>query len=302
MRNFHLYFILFLCLTVIKYQVKCILFSIPCRAYALIHYKKEVIYTIYELLLAESRRLEQQISSLQAQLSHYPEGKLLCARNQNRCKWYLSDGHSQKYLPKKERKLAEQLAAKKYHAALLNDLQHEKKAVDLYLKYYPKSRQSEQLLTDTSGFQELLTPYFSPQSQELLNWMNSSYERSTKYPEQLIHKTISGNLVRSKSESLIDMLLYTHKIPFRYECALQLGDITLYPDFTIRHPYTGHIFYWEHFGRMDDSTYCKNTYNKLQLYSSHGIIPSLHLITTYETLEYPLSTDTVEKVIQQYFL
>ncbi len=123
----------------------------------------------YEQLLAESRRLEQQISFLQSQLSHYPEGKLLCARNQNRCKWYLSDGHSQKYLPKKERKLAEHLAAKKYQTALLNDLQHEKKAVDLYLKYYPKSCQSEQLLTNTSDFQELLIPHFQPESEELLN-------------------------------------------------------------------------------------------------------------------------------------
>lgn len=262
---------------------------------------KEVTDTFYEQLSAESRRLEQQINSLQSQLSHYPEGKLLCARNENRCKWYLSDGHSQKYLPKKERKLAEQLAAKKYHTALLNDLQQEKKAVDLYLKYCPQSRQSEKLLTDTSGFQELLTPYFHSHSQELLNWMNASYDRSTKYPEQLIHKTLSGNLVRSKSESLIDMLLHIHQIPFRYECALQLDDFTLYPDFTLYHPHTGQIFYWEHFGRMDDPVYCKNTYSKLQLYSSHGIIPSIYLITTYETQEHPLSSDTVEKIINQYF-
>ena len=263
---------------------------------------KEVLSTFYKQLLAESRRLEQQISSLQTQLSHYPEGKLLCARNNTRCKWYLSDGHSQTYLPKKNRKLAEQLATKKYYTALLKDLQNEKKATDLYLNYCPQTRRSDQLLTDTSGYSELLIPYFQPKSQELLNWMNASYDRSTKYPEQLLHKTISGNLVRSKSESLIDMLLYTHKIPFRYECALQLGDITLYPDFTLRHPHTGQFFYWEHFGRMDDSTYCKNTYNKLHLYTSHGIIPSIHLITTYETQEYPLSADTVEKIIQQYFV
>lgn len=246
--------------------------------------------------------MEQQIHSLQSKISQCPDGKLLCARNTNRCKWYISDGHSQTYLPKKNRKLAEQLAAKKYYTTLLKDLQAEKKATDLYLKYCPLTRQSEQLLSDTSLYSELLTPFFLTESQELLNWMNTSYERNTKYPEQLIHKTISGNLVRSKSESLIDMLLYTHTIPFRYECALQLGDITLYPDFTIRHPYSGQIFYWEHFGRMDDPIYCKNTYSKLQLYSSHGIIPSVHLITTYETQEHPLSTESVEKIIQQYFI
>ena len=257
---------------------------------------------LYEQMLSESQRLENKINSLQSQIETFPDGKLICARNSNRCKWYLSDGHSHKYLQKKERKLAEQLAAKKYYTALLNDLQREKKAVDLYLKYCPCSRQSNQLLTDTSYFQELLTPYFHPESQETLNWMKSPYNRNTKYPEQLIHKTLSGNLVRSKSESLIDMLLHIHKIPFRYECALQLGEVTLYPDFTVLHPYTNEIYYWEHFGRMDDPTYCQNTYSKLHLYTSHGIIPSIHLITTFETQEHPLTTDIVEKMITQYFL
>ena len=78
------------------------------------------------------------------------------------------------------------------------------------------------------------------------------YEKNPKYPEHLIHKTVSGIYVRSKSESMIALQLYTEKIPFRYECALQLGETTLYPDFTILHPKTGEIFYWEHFGMMDE--------------------------------------------------
>ena len=43
-----------------------------------------------------------------------------------------------------------------------------------------------------------------------------------------MHKGSSGNYVRSKSESMIDMVLYIHKIPFRYECALILGETTLF--------------------------------------------------------------------------
>jgi hypothetical protein len=73
---------------------------------------------------------------------------------------------------------------------------------------------------------------------------------------------------------MIDMVLYVHKIPFRYECALSLGEATLFPDFTIRHPKTGEVFYWEHFGLIDNSEYAKNTYAKLQLYTNYGIIPS----------------------------
>lgn len=132
--------------------------------------------------------------------------------------------------------------------------------------------------------------------------MESPFECNQNYPENLIHKTFSGHLVRSKSEALIDMALSINKIPFRYECALHLGESTIYPDFTIRHPHTGETYFWEHFGKMDHSMYCKNVYAKLQLYSAHGIIPSIQLITTYETLDHPLTTDKIELLIKEYFL
>lgn len=132
--------------------------------------------------------------------------------------------------------------------------------------------------------------------------MNSPYESNPKFPEQLLHHTASGRLVRSKSEAIIDMVLSKYRIPFRYECALNLGEITIYPDFTILHPVTGELYYWEHFGLMDDAVYCKSACSKLQLYCAHGIIPNVHLITTYESKECPLNSDFVEKIVQMYFI
>ena len=108
--------------------------------------------------------------------------------------------------------------------------------------------------------------------------------------------------VRSKSEAMIAMLLHLNAIPYRYECALSLGGVTLFPDFTIRHPGTGALYYWEHFGLMDDPTYAKNAGSKLSLYAANGIIPSVHLITTYETKAYPLSAGMIEHLISYYFL
>ena len=35
--------------------------------------------------------------------------------------------------------------------------------------------------------------------------------------------------------------------------------------------------------------------------NNHGIIPSIHLITTYETKDSPLDIATIENIIQQYF-
>lgn len=132
-------------------------------------------------------------------------------------------------------------------------------------------------------YHTLLSSSFQPHSEELSTWMNFPYEQNPNYPEQLAHHTLSGHFVRSKSEVLIDMALYMNHIPFRYECALTLGNITLYPDFTIKHPQTGVIYYWEHFGLMDEPAYYKSAYSKLQLYTTHNIIPTVQLITTYET-------------------
>ncbi len=256
----------------------------------------------YERLRNDKQEIEKKIDMLEKQLKAFPEGKLICTEHDGYSKWYQSNGKTNSYIPKKNRHLAEQLAVKKYLLLLEKDLEQEKKAIESYLKYHKTDfGLAEQLLAEPSEYQKLLSPFFKPISQELLDWQNSPYNRSKKYPEQLTVKASSGNIVRSKSEALIDMFLYKNKIPFRYECELCLGRQLVYPDFTIRHPKTGKLYYWEHFGMMDDNAYVKKTCKKLYDYSTHGIIPSVQLITTYETKESPLTTEMVEKTIEHYF-
>ena len=261
---------------------------------------KEVII-IYEKMLAKFNRLDLQISRLQKELQKFPPGKLICTRNKTRYKWYQSDGHNISYLSKKNWSLAQTLALKKYLSCSLHDLTVQKRAIQFYLDHYPKTSKTEQLLIHPE-FQNLLSSHFTPLTEELDHWMHEPYLQNQKYPEQLIHKSSSGNIVRSKSETIIDMLLYTNKIPFRYEALLQLGESSIFPDFTIRHPKTGDYYYWEHFGMMDNPAYFRKVTPKLDLYISHGIIPSIQLITTYETKEHPLSVDTLSHLIEHYFL
>jgi len=257
---------------------------------------------VYERMWAEYQRLEAEIRSVKEQINVLPEGNLICARNGKHYKWYHSDGHNQTYIPKQQRSLAEQLATKKYLSLVLKELQNEKMAIESYLKYHQDNRMlSEELLINNSEYQKLLSSNFRPLSSELCEWAKAPYLSNQKYPQQLIHKTISGRYVRSKSEAIISTILTANKVPFRYECELQMGEIAIYPDFTIRHPKTGKTYYWEHFGRMDDMSYSKNVPIKLQTYISHGIIPSIQLITTYETMENPLSTEKVERIVKEYF-
>lgn len=147
-----------------------------------------------------------------------------------------------------------------------------------------------------------MSSYFTCEAQDLLHWAQAPYEHNQQYVEQRIHKTSSGNLVRSKSEAIIDMLLSINKVPFRYECALHLRGTVIFPDFTIRHPITGKYYYWEHFGMMDEPAYCNSACDKLKLYAGKGILPGLNLILTCETKANPLSTETVERTISHYFL
>lgn len=258
---------------------------------------------IYEKMLKENEKLDSQIHTLQSQLETLPDGKLICASNGKWKKWYHSTKQGTSYLPKKERQLAEQLAYKKYLLLQLENSIREKEAINLYLKHHDSNAsQKENTLFYSSEFHALLEPHFTPLSEELQNWMNAPYEKSNSHPENLTNNAYSGNIVRSKSEVLIDMFLYKNKIPFRYECPLELGGILMYPDFTVRHPKTGDTYYWEHFGLMDNPSYSKNVCSKLQNYISYGIIPSIQLITTYETKVNPLNAEDVEKIVEHYFL
>lgn len=247
--------------------------------------------------------MSEQIPDLQQKLQELPPGRLICKRNGNYSKWFLKLNQKLTYLPKSQRALAQELALKEFYSRKLKYILQEKEAFATYLKKAPTQNPSFlNLLEPSSLYRELLSDYFRPRSEVLFQWANAPYETNPLYPEECIHNSCSGNKLRSKSEVLIDTELFLYKIPFRYESALHLGSNTIFPDFTIRHPKTGNFFYWEHFGIMDEPSYSQKTFSKLLLYNSHNIIPTINLITTYETKKHPLDINYVHSLIQQYFL
>ena len=252
-------------------------------------------------MLAEQQRIQKEKERIQKQIFKLPAGTIFCFQNGTHVKWYEKDGKRRQYLPKDQRKYAEKLAMKKYLLLRMKELIQEERAVGSYISHHRESV-SEQMLAPDSPYSELLAPYFQPESSDLQSWMESPYEQNKKYPEQKIYGTSAGIHVRSKSESMIVYLLHDYKIPFRYESELELGQVTVYPDFTIRHPKTGKLFLWEHLGMVDETAYRRNALSKLQLYMEHGWIPSVNLILTFETKEYPLDMAYVEGLIKEYFV
>lgn len=227
---------------------------------------------------------------------------MCCAKNGNGYKWYSLLDDTPKYIYKKNRQYAEKLALKKYYILSLQDFEKELKAIDLCLTKYPQEKQTNLLFEQEPEYVKLLSGYFVPSDSTYNNWFSEPYEKNTNYPEGLKFKTNSGILVRSKSELIIANILYANSIPFRYECALNLGGMVLYPDFTVMHPKTCQIFYWEHFGMIDNPSYANSATNKLHTYISNNIYPTINLITSYETKDNPLNVDLVEEIIKFYFV
>ena len=250
---------------------------------------------LYNRACKEEEKLRNTIEEIRDEINTLPEGKLVITRNQNRYKWYWSKNGKSTYLPKKKEELARKLARKTYLENLMQETQQEEKALKYYLKHHRSGKpKSEKMLEKGSRFRKLLD--MEPE------WVTEEYEKNTKYPEHLIHKSISGHLLRSKSEAMIDRALYLAKIPFHYEERLELNGVVLYPDFKITDPNTGTIKYWEHFGMMDKPEYARLAINKLELYLRNGMIPQRDLILTWETKDKPLDYELVEAIIQYYFL
>lgn len=212
-------------------------------------------------------------------------------------KWYVKQKQGTQYIARNQIELTKQLARKSELMHKIEELKSENRAIDAYVGIMESKASKLSRMVASEQFRKLL----EVEEDQYKTW-SQDYERNTKYPEGLIHKCVSGNFVRSKSEVLIDMALFQHNISYRYECALDLGGITLWPDFTIMHPITGKVVYWEHFGMADNADYIDNCTKKIKLYLENGIVPTRDLIMTFETRDKPLNMEMVEKMIEMHLL
>lgn len=249
----------------------------------------------------EFKRLDSRIQQINQQLRSLPEGKLTYSQTGKYSKWYQSTPLGRTYIPKSKWAFAEELAFKTYLTHLRDEYLAEKKLLKHYLEHHTPAKAEQSFLTNPV-FKDLLKPYYKPLSQELDDWAKSSYPVNPFPNKFSTLVSPSGHTVRSKSELLIAMALYSNKIPFRYDCALQLDDGIIYPDFTIRHPKTGKYFYYEHHGMADDPKYACKIGERIQRYINNGIIPGINLILSFETKDHPLDPLSIEEILHKYFL
>jgi len=127
-------------------------------------------------------------------------------------------------------------------------------------------------------------------------------EFKKKYYEQsLIHKTMKGELVRSKSEVTIANMLFQSGIDYEYEKELDLGEDGIrIPDFTIEDSESGTLFYWEHCGMPGDAGHNRHWQEKKVIYEKHGIIENKNLIVSEDSISGGIDSAAIKELIGRF--
>ncbi|MDO4978483.1 MAG: hypothetical protein Q4E53_14635 [Eubacteriales bacterium] len=254
----------------------------------------------YHKACLELQNVTNQIKMIEQKMKQCPKGMLFSRQNGEYHKWYYSDKGKTVYIPKKNRALAEKLFRKKYFTCLLNDSLRQKKALESYMKSYGSAPTETDSLLNSSKYEEFAPSLYDSLPEYIRKWTQEEYVKNPFYPEEKKVPGAAGEYFRSKSEAWIQKELLRRGIPHRYECALTLGDRTLYPDFMILHPVTGKLIIWEHYGMLDDPEYVRRKLAQVELYLANGFFPSVNFIATFESLEHPLDFSLVEKIIETY--
>lgn len=121
------------------------------------------------------------------------------------------------------------------------------------------------------------------------------------YEDRLIHKTVNGKLVRSKSEVIIADCLYYNHLEYVYEPVLELESRVKRPDFMVVDDDTGEKWYWEHCGMMMDAKYKRRWEEKKKFYEKNGIIEGKNLIVTYDDEKGGLDASEIDKMVKDIF-
>ena len=258
------------------------------------------------LLMEEKRRTERLILRAEKELKRLPEGSLEGKRMRGKYLQFFhvfrEDGKRvEKYIPKKNRKLAEQLAQKAYDQKVIKagkSLRKElKRAEEAIRRYDPEGI----YYTEVSVRQGLIQPLIPTDPQFVEQWYAEHPGGQNEFPKSVTYMTLRGEEVRSKSEKMIADTYFTAQIPYVYEPLLVLdGGKTAYPDFAVLNLQERKTIYHEHFGMMDDEEYRLRAIGKMREYNGYGFLQGVNMIYTFEGERISFDQNELNRIIRSF--
>jgi ATP-dependent exoDNAse (exonuclease V) alpha subunit len=184
------------------------------------------------------------------------------------------------------------------------------------LLYTALTRQKERIVILHQGNRNDLKRFTSSEFSETARRLTNLFFKSKPiqmkgkfYEDRLIHCTLKGEMVRSKSELTIADRLTSNKVEYLYEHPLTIAGQTRYPDFFIEDEESGKKIYWEHCGMLLDPEYKARWERKLAWYRKNGILPYEEgggpagiLIVTADSDKGAISSKDLETLIQKVIL
>lgn len=234
-------------------------------------------------------------------LSTFPQGNLVYKKERGKIRFYHTGVEKGRhiYIRNQNTQLLEELKEKKLVEMVISKLQNnidlEKEVLTRYENYTLKHviRQLKQPYRDVN--------INAIEEKCLKNYRWSDKINHSPYHDHLMHSTVSGINVRSKSELSIATMLDAAGISYQYEMELKLKDENgiehiYYPDFTLL-TLDGRKIYWEHFGKLNDPQYRQKTMKKLSDYNLNNIYSPFNLIISMDGPNGSLDLAGIQRVI-----
>ena len=258
------------------------------------------VQTLKQEILNRYQWICRIIICYQEQLEKLPEGKLRIHRNNKSVSYYrVNENENNNGSLITDRHLIQMLGQRQYIKNLLKSAEAEKKELKRLIDRYPEQTVEDIYGTFNRERQSLINPIELPDKEFINNWLSKPYQGKGFGNGDPYYMTLKGERVRSKSEQLIADRLYNKNIPYKYECPLQIGKYTVYPDFTNLRMSDREEVYLENFGRMDDKDYSDGTLWKINYYSLHGLLFGKNFFATFESKDHPLDVRVLDKIIDQ---
>lgn len=263
--------------------------------------------------------LKNAIENAKEKLKDAPEGNLVVRNQRGHLRYYQRLSRTpikDLYLGKAEEQRIRALQEKEYYLGILMAAENELDALRKINKINDKATKFEQVYFSLPEIKRnLISPCYAADIEEAKQkiekeckfWQKESLER--KGVDKDLHLiTLNGEKVRSKSELIIADRLKTSGVPYYYEGKYIFdgggfnGYQVWFPDFQVLNKRTGDMFFWEHFGLMDNPEYCASSQFKLETYAKHGIIMGKNLIVTMESSTHTLNVEYVDRLIDEFLI
>ena len=231
------------------------------------------------------------------------EGYLQVSRSNGAYQYYVRDKEKKgkgSYLPKSQRKIAEEIAQRDYDRQVLKCADQWQRWVKRTIQTMPQIQPAD-IYDKSQGRKPLIIPYEISDDDYIARWEVVPYQGKSFSPDAPEIYTERGERVRSKSEKMIADKLHMLGIPYRYEYPIYLSGFgTVYPDFLLLNRITREEVILEHFGMMDNPDYADKAVRKINRYTQNGFVLGENLLATFETTDTPMDMRVVEKMIKDF--